>query len=95
MLISEGEAHALVCVEALAAGLGVIVNEESAANLDTSKEFISVIPNNKIYDMEYIKDVLEKNRKISILKREEIRKYAQETFDWQIISKEYLQKVGK
>lgn len=95
MLISEGEAHALVCVEALAAGLGVVVNEESAANLDASKDFISVIPNNKIHDMEYVRNVLKKNRQVSILKREEIRRYAQETFDWEVISKEYLEKVGE
>lgn len=95
MLMSEGEAHALVCVEALAAGLGLVINEESAANLDKDKEFITIIPNNKIYDIKYISQKLNENRKTSITKRQEIRKYAQEKFNWEVIVKEYLNNIGK
>jgi hypothetical protein len=41
VLLSDGEAHPLVCLEAFAAGLGVVVSEWGAANLDTDREFIS------------------------------------------------------
>lgn len=93
MLISEGEAHALVCVEALAAGLGVVVNEESSANLDLNKDFITVIPNNKIHNMEYVREKIIQNRNISINKRKEIRQYAEEKFNWEVIVKEYINKI--
>ena len=48
ILLSEGEADPLVVKEALIAGLGVVVSECSAANLDLSKQFITIIPNDKI-----------------------------------------------
>ena len=50
VLLSSGEAHALVCMEALASGLGLVVSEWATANLDSSKKFISVIPEKKIRD---------------------------------------------
>lgn len=93
-LISEGEAHALVCVEALASGLGLVINEEVAANLDTSRDFITVIPNSKIKDLNYVSSKLKENREISVNKRQDIRKYAEENFDWNIIVNEYLKKIG-
>ena len=37
VLLSDGEAHPLVCMEAFAAGLGVVVTEWGKANLDTNK----------------------------------------------------------
>lgn len=94
MLISEGEAHALVCVEALASGLGVVVNEEAAANLDVKKDFITIIPNNKIQNIEYIREKLIDNRNISINKRIEIKKYAEQNFDWRVIVNEYCKTIG-
>ena len=42
VLLSDGEAHPLVCLEAFA-GLGVVVSEWAASNLDVSKDFITVI----------------------------------------------------
>ena len=35
-------------MEAFASGLGVVVSEWATANLDLNKEFISVVPENKI-----------------------------------------------
>ena len=52
VLLSDGEAHPLVCMEALAAGLGVVVCEWGKANLDLDKEFITVIPEDKINDID-------------------------------------------
>ena len=81
VLLSDGEAHPLVCMEALVSGLGVVVCEWGKANLDTSKEFITVIPENKIDDIEYVEQKIIENRKYSIEHRKEIRAYGRQ-FDW-------------
>ena len=93
VLLSDGEAHPLVCMEALAAGLGVVVCEWGKANLDTSKEFITVIPEKKINDIEYVEQKIVENRKYSIEHRDEIREYGL-TFDWvNVLSKHYIPAV--
>jgi len=93
VLLSDGEAHPLVCMEALAAGLGVVVCEWGKANLDTDKEFITVIPERKINDLKYVEDAIIKNREYSIAHRDEILKYAKE-FEWtNVIEKYYLPSV--
>lgn len=87
-LLSDGEAHPLVCLEAFAAGLGVVVSEFAAANLDTSKEFITVIPESKISDIEYVESELIKNREYSVSNRKEILDYASQ-FEWSKVIEEY------
>ena len=95
VLLSDGEAHPLVCMEALVAGLGVVVCEWGKANLDTDKEFITVIPENKMEDIEYVEEQIVKNREYSVAHRDEIRKYG-EQFDWvKVIEKHYLPNVEK
>ena len=81
VLLSDGEAHSLVIMEALAAGLGVVVSEFATANLDLSKEFITVIPEKKISDIAFVEEQIIKNREYSVQHREEIREYAKQ-FDW-------------
>ena len=81
VLLSDGEAHPLVCMEALAAGLGVVVCEYGAANLDTTKDFITVIPESKITDVKYLEDEIIKNRDYSVSHKDDIIKYAS-NFDW-------------
>ncbi len=88
ILLSDGEAHPLVCLEAFAAGLGVVVSEWAAANLDTSKGFITVIPESKISDIEFVESEIIKNREYSAANREEILDYAKE-FEWSRIVDEY------
>ena len=95
VLLSDGEAHPLVCMEALAAGLGVVVCEYGAANLDTSKDFITVIPENKISDLKYLEDEIIKNRDYSISHKDDIIKYAS-NFDWlNVIRDRYIPCVEK
>jgi len=89
ILLSDGEADPLVVKEALIAGLGVVISECSSANLDLCREFISVIPNEKLNNLEYVRQIIEENRKISIEKREEIREYALICFGWNKIIDEY------
>ena len=88
VLLSDGEAHPLVCLEAFASGLGVVVSEFAAANLDTSKEFITVIPESKISDIEYVESELIKNREYSVSNRKEILDYASQ-FEWSKVIEEY------
>ena len=94
VLLSDGEAHPLVCMEALAAGLGVVVTEWGKANLDETKEFITIIPESKVGDIEYIESKIIENRNYSINNRQEIKEYSK-NFDWKnVITKYYLPSVN-
>jgi len=93
VLLSDGEAHPLVCMEAFAAGLGVVVSEWGQSNLDLSKPFIDVIPERKCNDVQYVSKVIDENRKKSWYHREEIRQYAKQ-FSWEnIIENYYLKNI--
>ena len=95
VLLSDGEAHPLVCMEALSAGLGIVVTEWGKANLDDSKEFITIIPESKVADILYIEEKIIENRNYSIKNRKEIFEYSKE-FDWvNIIQNYYLPNVEK
>ena len=94
VLLSDGEAHPLVCTEAMSAGLGVVVSEPAAANLDLEKPFIDLIPNDKLQDIDYVSSVIRKNKEVSISMREEIRQYAIDNFDWVHVAKNiYLKQL--
>ena len=82
VLLSSGEAHPFVCLEGLAAGLGLVLSEQSTANLDLSQPFITVIPDDKINDFDYLREKIEQNRMISLSMRYKIRQYCYENFDW-------------
>lgn len=88
VLLSDGEAHPLVCMEALASGLGLVISEWSTANLDLEKDFITVIPESKISDVNYISKKIEENRSISLEMRNEILQYSQQ-FSWKEQIKKY------
>jgi len=88
ILLSDGEAHPLVCMEALASGLGVVVSEYAKANLDTTKEFITVIPEDKINDISYIESEIIKNREYSVSHRDEILEYSKQ-FEWKNVVEKY------
>ena len=89
VLLSDGEAHPLVCPEAFAAGLGVVISQWAAANLDTTKEFITVIPEDRINDLEYVEQKIIENREYSVNNRQEILDYAKQ-FEWSRILSEYF-----
>ena len=88
VLLSDGEAHSLVIMEAFAAGLGVVVSEFATANLDLDKEFITVIPESQIDDPQFVEYAIKKNREYSVAHRDEILKYAKQ-FSWENIIKTY------
>lgn len=82
ILLSDGEADPLVVKEALIAGLGVVLSECSTANLDLTKPYITVIPTDKLYDIEYVAECIAVNRLKSIEHRDEIREYGLSMFGW-------------
>jgi len=88
VLLSDGEAHPLVCMEALACGLGLVISQFATANLDTSKDFIDVITEDKVHDIEYIESVIQRNREYSISHRDEILEYSLQ-FSWENMIKNY------
>ena len=89
VLLSSGEAHPFVCLEGMAAGLGLVLSEQSTANLDVSQPFITVIPDDKLDDTTYLDQKIKENRKISLSMRKEIKKYCLDNFDWSSIIKQY------
>jgi len=66
-----------------------VVSECSAANIDTTHDFIDIIPNNRLNDIVYVGSVINKNREISKKKRNTIRQYGLETFGWKGIVSKY------
>jgi len=95
VLLSDGEAHSLVIMEAFAAGLGVVISEYARANLDIDKKFITLIPEKKIKDIDYVEGQIIRNREYSIKHRDEIREYGKQ-FAWKKMLKEhYLPSIEK
>jgi len=95
ILLSAGEAHPFVCLEAMAAGLGLVLSEQSTANLDLSQPFITVIPDDKLNDKSFLKQKIQENRKISLGMRNEIREYCRTNFDWSNIIQKYITIIEK
>ena len=90
VLLSDGEAHPLVCMEALVAGLGLVVSEFAQANLDVSLPFIDVIPEEKISDIQYVQRVIQENRETSVTMRTKIREYGL-SFSWdRVVREKYI-----
>ena len=95
ILLSEVEnTTPLVVKEALICGLGVVVSEAVAPELDTSKSFIDVITEDKINDLEYIQSIVDHNKRHSRQIRKEIRQYGIDTFGLEnILAYEYIPKL--
>ena len=93
ILLSDGEADPLVVKEALVAGLGVVVSECASANLDRTKPFITIIPDDKLDDISFVTEAIINNREISVKMREQIREYALTEFAWSAIIDKFLQIV--
>lgn len=81
----------LVVKEALICGLGIVASEIVAQDLDKSKPFITVIPENLITDQEVIEYAINENKKIARSCRKEIIKYGLDNFDLhKILNEEYI-----
>lgn len=86
--VSENGNPPLVCLEAMSAGLGIVISETSNEGLDSSRGFITVIPEDKIYDYDFLKKSIEENRNYSLQNRQEIIDYANKR-SWQNVAKIY------
>ena len=80
----------MVCCEALMCGLGLVISECSAANLDIEKPFITVINDSDLHNIDLIKSEIIKNQGVSNLMREEIRQYGLSEFSWESIVNKYV-----
>lgn len=92
VLLSELECHSCAVIESLVCGLGVVVSEGASANLD-DKPWITIIPNDKVEDIQYVENAIDANRKIAIAHRKEIRDYAISKFSIQTRIKELYDKA--
>jgi glycosyltransferase involved in cell wall biosynthesis len=95
VLLSDGEAHPLVCCEALICGLGLVISEYASGNLDRSLPFIEVIPDDRLNDLDYVSERIRENQIISNNMRSEIRAYGLNNFDWSSLVKEYVETINK
>lgn len=89
VLLSKYEAAPLVVMEALMAGLDVVVSEAASANLDRTQPFVTVLDERTITNPFALRVKLE-----GILKRTKdrraVRNYAEQHFDWSELTKRYL-----
>lgn len=95
ILLSYSEAAPLAPLESLMAGLGIIVSEACIYNLDLSMPFIHVIPEYRIEDKEYISDIIEENKSISLNNRDYIRDYAEKNHSYDVIYKQFIETMYK
>lgn len=95
VLLSDGENTPLVVREALIAGIGVVVSESCIEELNTDMPFIEVVPNDKLLDIDYVKNVIESNREVSLKMKSDIREYGVTKFGWDACTNDYLEEIRK
>lgn len=96
VLLSLGEnGTPLVIKESLISGLGVVTSEYCAHELDATLPFITVIPTDKLNDLDYVRKCLIENREVSISMRSQIIEYGIQNFSWEKLIKSYVETIGK
>jgi glycosyltransferase involved in cell wall biosynthesis len=63
--------------------------------LMTSLPFITIIPDDKLNDLEYVENAIKENSEASIGLREEIREYGVKNFSWENIVNQYEKDILK
>lgn len=81
LLSSMENVTPLVIKEALICGLGIVASEIVAQDLDKSKDFITVIPENMIHNINYIEYAIKQNKEIAKACRKDIIEYGLKEFD--------------
>jgi hypothetical protein len=89
LLTKEGTAP-LAIYEALMAGLGVVISEAAVVNLDSLKPFVTVMPEHRISDRDFVTAIIKANLEVSRSMRREIRRYAIENFDSRVLAGRYF-----
>ena len=82
-------------MEALVNGLGVVISKYAAHDLPEGLPFVTVIPDDKLTDIEYVEEKIKENREVSVGMRDEIREYAIDNFSWESLVKLYAQNIEK
>ena len=86
VLLSDGEGHAGVVSEALAAGLSLVLSSEASHNLDLSREWIYIVDRAQDDIADVIARAVQENRR----HRQKIRHYCEEKFDWKLTLPQYI-----
>ena len=99
VLISKGEVAPLVVLEAMSAGLGIVVSESASANLHP-QDFIKVLPDDILTNatpknQQIVCESIEQMIKNNQSSRSVIAAYAQEHFDFSQIIKSYGRSVNE
>lgn len=96
ILLSDGEnGTPLVVKEAMINGLGVVISKYAAHDLPDNLPYVTVVPDEKLKDIDYIKNKIEENREVSLFSRNEIREFAIENFSWEKLVELYSQNIEK
>lgn len=80
VLLSDGEAHALVIIEALLAGLSVLLSVQASSHLQQDLPFVTIVENENISDLEHIELCLTSLLAYSHINRPLARAYALQHF---------------
>lgn len=93
--IYERDIAPFITASALAAGLGLVISEAMACNINTELPFVTVVPEARIDDIDFLEKSIAENRSASIPRRRQIRQYAVSNFDWELLTKSYLENVTR
>lgn len=85
-LLSDGEGHAGVVSEALAAGLSLVLSPEASHNLDLTRKWIYIVDRDKGDLGDIMAHAVAENHQY----RQEIRCYCEQNFDWGVILPQYI-----
>lgn len=89
VLLSTAEASPLAIKEGLMAGLGLVLSEAVASEIE-AKPWITVIPESEIWNKAYVEAAILKNRAITKGIKQEIRKDAMRQWDWPVLVQKYV-----
>lgn len=89
VLLSTAEASPLAIKEGLMAGLGLVLSEAVASEIEP-KPWITVVPESEIWNKAYVETAILKNRALTKGLKQEIRKDAIKQWDWPILVQKYV-----
>lgn len=87
---SSYEVAPTIVGEALMAGLGVVVSEAAAANLDRRQPFVTVVSEAAMASPDRLAEAIKMNQQVALTMRGRIRQYALDNFEWGRIVPAYL-----
>lgn len=89
VLLSTAEASPLAIKEGLMAGLGLVLSEAVASEIEPNP-WITVVPEHEIWNRACVEEAILKNRIITKGMKQEIRKDAMDRWNWPILVQKYV-----